>query len=226
MADQVGDAPATVGGAVPVRIEAATPALYSASLADKELRQSEIITNLTSYIVVGNNDGVSVNQVTNPYAIILAQDCDLLQDFNARAQAKARDLSGVLIYEAESAIEVRKQIKGSDIWKRIYQNKDERYHFLQEVPKGSDRLGEGLPALVVDFRRYFALTADEIYRQCAMSGDHGARRRCVIEVPYREHLQSRAAFYLQRVAIPVPHQYENPIGPATALLTGPAPHKK
>jgi hypothetical protein len=35
---------------------------------------------------------------------------------------------------------------------------------------------------------------------------NGAQRRCRLLVPYREHLQSRLAFYLQRVAIPEPHR--------------------
>jgi hypothetical protein len=85
-------------------------------------------------------------------------------------------------------------------WQPVIQNNNERFHFLADVPAALDHLGQGLPSLIMDFRRYFTLPGPEIYRQCGTTG--GARRRCRLETPYREHLQHRAAFYLQRVALP------------------------
>jgi hypothetical protein len=58
--------------------------------------------------------------------------------------------------------------------------------------------------MMLDFKRCFSLPAKEIYRQTALPD--GAKRRCRLEMPYREHLQSRAAFYLQRVTLLLPHR--------------------
>src|SRR5262249_16344710 len=134
----------------------------------------------------------------------LSQDCDLLWDYEAVAKAEPTELNGVLIYELEPAEKAREKIRGKDIWKRMRQNKDERYHFLEAVPPALDLCGEGLPDMMLDFKRCFSLPAKEIYRQ--MSQADGAKRRCRLEMPYREHLQSRAAFYLQRVTLLLPHQ--------------------
>jgi hypothetical protein len=116
----------------------------------------------------------------------------------------------VLIFEAEPWDSVRAKIRGGDLWKPVGQNKSDRYHFLQAVPSELDLAGEGLPALVVDFKRFFTLPATEIERQIA-NGE--ARRRCRLLSPYREHLQSRIAFYLQRVGLPEPHDYPTKVQP-------------
>jgi hypothetical protein len=44
------------------------------------------------------------------------------------------------------------------------------------------------------------MPASEIYRQC--TENDGAKRRCRLESPFREHLQIRAGYYFQRVALP------------------------
>jgi hypothetical protein len=59
--------------------------------------------------------------------------------------------------------------------------------------------------MILDFKRCFTLPAHDIYRQINPSAGGSARRRSRLEMPYREHLQSRAAFYLQRVTLPLPH---------------------
>jgi hypothetical protein len=40
-----------------------------------------------------------------------------------------------------------------DMWQRVRQNKDERYHFLQRIESGEDARGEGLAELSIDFKR-------------------------------------------------------------------------
>lgn len=166
-----------------------------------ELRQSEVISNVSQY----SFDPVASEGIrtSRPYVVILSQDCDLLWDFEARTQDRPRELIGVLIYEAEPPGQVRARLPGGDILRRIQRHGEERYHLLPSVPPEFDLLGLGLPELIIDFRRYFTVPADELYRQLSIPGDDGARRRCRLEMPYREHLQSRAAFYFQRVGLPV-----------------------
>lgn len=168
---------------------------------DRELRQGEIIAGLTQW-VFDPKEGV-VNDQVHAYAVVASQDCDLLQDFDGRNAGAASQLNGVLLYEARPAGEVRAEIKGSDIWKRIRQNKDERYHALGGSGAYPNAEGIPLPDLIVDFRRFFTLSATEIHRQII---ENQAHRWCRLEMPFREHFQARAAFYLLRVGLPFQHE--------------------
>jgi hypothetical protein len=167
-----------------------------------ELRQSEIISNLIQYEV--NSETTQAPGRKHDYAIVIMQDCDLLWDRERRNEGKPGTLNGILLYEAESLEQFRLKLpKGSDIWKRIRQNSDERYHVLEAAPPEQDTLGSGIPELAIDFKRLFTMSVEEIERQLASSDQ--ATRRCRLLAPYREHLQARAAFYLQRVMLPLPH---------------------
>ena len=137
------------------------------------------------------------------YAILLAQDCDLLRDYEARAKNPPdRVLNSILFFEALPADQAKAKVGGRDIFRRIERHGEERYHLLAPVDAANDRLNKGIPELVIDFRRYFSMAAVEVYRQCALLEDTGAKRRCRLISPYREHLQTRAAFYFQRVGLP------------------------
>jgi hypothetical protein len=162
----------------------------------------ECSTGLTQYFY----DPVTadVEPLVHPYSVILTQDCDLLRDYESRNGGSSRPLSSALLYIAEPAKDVKGAIGGSDLWKRVIANNNERYHLLSQVPQESDLLGQGVPNLLLDFREFFTLSPVEIYRQCSVGQ---AQRRCRLEMPYREHLQSRAAFYFQRVMLPEPHKY-------------------
>jgi hypothetical protein len=85
---------------------------------------------------------------------LASQDCDLLWDREAREQGNAGEPNGLLVFEAESALDYRKKLPpGKDIWGRIVQNKDERYHYLEEVPPELDLVGGGVPPLIMDLKR-------------------------------------------------------------------------
>ena len=167
---------------------------------DGELRQSEIITDLVQFTYYPAT-GEAIEK-PHPYAIVLSQDCDLLRDHENQTNGASTVLNGVLLFELEPVDDIRGRLPGGDILRRIRRQSEERYHFLEAVPVDLDLLGEGLPQLIIDFRRCYTMPPDEIYRQCALEGHDGAKRRCRLEIPYREHLQNRVAFYLQRVALP------------------------
>jgi hypothetical protein len=132
----------------------------------------------------------------------MTQACDLTQDFEPRQNGKPQ-LPEVLFCQVPMAEELRKTPGlASDIWKRIRQNKDERYHFLEGVPLECDACGEAIPELGIDFKRYFTLPTEEVYHQIR-SGT--IRRRCVLISPYLEHLSTRFAYFLSRVALPRDH---------------------
>jgi hypothetical protein len=176
--------------------------VYTSGGIGRELRQGEIITNVAQYTydpVTGR-----ARELYHAYVLVAAQDCDLLQDYDDHNKGGQAYLNEILIYEVEGADEFRvaRSVASKD-WRLITQNRDDRYHYLEEAPSDLDLVGIGLPSLIIDFKRYFSISPKELYRQADLA--HGARRRCRLEAPYREHLQTRAAFYLQRVMLPLSH---------------------
>jgi hypothetical protein len=182
---------------LPTPVPSAAAPIYILTDCSRELRQSEIIANLVQF-EYDRSTGQAV-QIDIPLAIVLAQDCDLLRDYKSRLSDKPSCLNGVLLYELEVAAEAKPRLHGVS-WQPVTQNINERFHFLSAVPPESDATTVGLPPLLLDFRRYFTLSPKEIYDQCANA--KGAARRCRLATPYREHLQTRAAFYFQRIALP------------------------
>ena len=174
--------------------------------AEACLRQGEILTNLVRLVL--SLESLTKQQPENikilhGFAVVLSQDCDLDQDFKARKGENKADkiIPSVLFAEVYTAEELFGLVKSSEIWKRIKQNKDERYHFLQKVEPAGDALKEGLPELGIDFKRFFTIPTDEVYFRIATE----AKRRCILGSPYLEHLSSRFGFYLSRVALPEEH---------------------
>jgi hypothetical protein len=143
----------------------------------------------------------------HPFAIVLAQDCDLAQDFmGRRGEVKPKLLvPNILMCEVDLAENLKgdaeRIARGSDIWKRVEQNQDDRFQFLREVAPDTDALGEGVGPLLVDFKRTFTLPTDGLYEQLLRV----AKRRSVLTSPYREHLSSRHAHFISRVALPLDH---------------------
>jgi len=153
-----------------------------------------------------------IRSVTYDHAIVVTQDCDLEQDFRVRfPDEKPSDklLPNILFCPVATAVELRGTTGiTSDIWRRISQNKDERYHFLQAVEAGSDAQQSGLPELGIDFKRVFTLPTDELYLRIELGE---AKRRSVLQSPYLEHLSERLAHFNSRVALPEDH-FSEPAG--------------
>jgi len=89
-------------------------------------------------------------------------------------------------------------IGGSDLWKRIIGNRDERYQSFPQLRPEADSASEGLPALVVDFKRVFTVPADEMYVRIQFR----TRRRSVLQSPFLQHFSARFGYYCLRVALP------------------------
>ena len=169
---------------------------------ERELWQGEIITNVVQYIYDSVEEGVDAK--IHNFALVMCQDCDLLQDYNKRDAGQDGDLLSILLYEADEAETITANILKSEIRRRILENREERYHYLEPVISKDDVLGCGIPALVIDFKRFFTITPVELHRQIA--SEKGATRRSRIQSPFKEHLQTRAAVYAGRVGLPRPHK--------------------
>ena len=178
-----------------------------------KLRQGQILTNLKQTLIdittIGLDDWKFKEQ-SHPVAILLTQDCDLEQDYSARMSTEDQSIKkvpNILFCEVTTAEQLLSppQLKGRDIQKRITQNKDERYHFLQKIEPADDTQGDGLPELGIDFKRHFTIPTDEIYKRLEIGE---TKIRCVLLSPYLEHLSCRFAYFLSRVALPQDHVSE------------------
>jgi hypothetical protein len=185
--------------------------IYEKSTTEGPLRQGEILTGLIQLKLaldsLHSDEGPIFHPVAHPFAIVVTQDCDVIQDFIPRQQGQLSSdkiIPNVLFCEVTTAQELFSQIRGSDIKKRIKQNKDERYQFLEKVPLEDDALGEGLLELGIDFKRYFSIPTDEVYLRLK----NGTRRRCRLFSPYLENFSSRFYYYQSRVALPAEHRSE------------------
>ena len=202
---------------------------YAAIASDERLRQGEILTGLVrvrqSLDSIGALD-VSVDEVTHPFLIVMTQDCDLAQDAEARkAQASAANdqsllndpefkrkfgnapklmIENVLFCEAMPTSDMKIIVPpGKDIWKRIIQNKDERYQCLESVPSAHDLAGEGVPSLGCDFKRFVTIPVDEVYKRLELNP---SLRRARLLTPYAEHLLHRFCNFQCRIPLPETHE--------------------
>jgi hypothetical protein len=187
--------------------------VYDASIAGTRLYQGEILSNIverTPLWVARDEAGdvFAIDEMVHPFAVVVTQDCDLEQDERARLSQDKDDpkrqkalLRSILLVVA-SEFESAKDFGGSDIKKRVKQNKDERFQYLVAVPSSSDSAGSGVPSLVLDFKRFFTYPANELLRVIA-SGETVRRARLV--TPYVEHVSDRFGFFTQRIGLPRDH---------------------
>lgn len=146
--------------------------------------------------------------------IVMTAVCDLEQDFNTRFpddDSKQRYRSAtvdkndphlvphVLLCEVFEEAEIRglSQFR-SDIWKRIRQNQDERYHHLPAGAIGEPAV-DNLPDLYLDFKKTIALPTASLYEGLR---EGQVRRLAVVPVIYIHDLIHRFYGFLSRVGLP------------------------
>jgi hypothetical protein len=182
-----------------------TPIYRPAELGGS-FRQGEILSDIIRYRTDPSavaDDPPKVIRVTYSFVVVVTQDCDVTQQGRPDNGVNPH-LPCVLLAEVYPATHLRGQKDvNSSAWALIRQNREERYHFLEAVPKECDATGEGLGELALDFKRYLAIPTDELY---ALVDADRARRRCVLNSPYMEHLCNRFGAYLGRIALPQQHQ--------------------
>jgi hypothetical protein len=166
------------------------------------LRQGEILSGVTLYDYLP--EGSEIQPKIKSFAIVVNQDCDLIQDFDRRQATGEGNLEHALLIEGQLAEVVRPTIGGRDLWKPVSQNKNERFQLFSRIIAERDACGEGLPSLMFDFRAFFSVPVPEIYRQI-QAGE--ARRRCRLADIYRENFQQRLAAFLSRIPLPEPHTF-------------------
>ncbi len=187
--------------------------LYSPSKKGVAIRQGEILSNVKQIALLSESDGLDggneISIVEHPYCIVVSQDCDLDWDFRERkgdskTYNSSKLLNCILFCEADTARAVRDNTNAGG-WKKIPCNNEvSKFHFLERIPRDLDLAREGIPELVTNFRRIFAVESDYLYR-CIESGE--VSRRSVLVSPYLEHFCGRFHNYQGRIALP--SQYES-----------------
>ena len=184
--------------------------VFEASHADGALWCCEILSGVSQHRKSFQSlrlPDPELETILHPLCIVISQDCDLAQDFQSRLNGSPSPLTDVLLCVVVAATELKGNVPpGRDIWKRIVQNKDERYQFLRAVAAVQDFANEGLPELGVDFRRCFSVPTEELYEQFNL----GATRRCRLLSPFKEHLMNRLGHFIARVGLPRDHHEERP----------------
>jgi len=186
------------------------PGIYRPVALNERLYQGEILERAIEWVPKYDDASpdhvVGVEPRLHRLAIVMIQECDLAQDWSRRTSEVriVTELTCVLLCPAFPADELRTaQDINNKRWEPIRANKNERYQYLAEVPKELDGISEGHAALLIDFKSVFAVRTIELYRQLRMTG--APRRRCRLETPWAEHLQSRFAAYQARIGLPRDH---------------------
>jgi hypothetical protein len=181
--------------------------VFLPSSGDGAFHQGEVLSNVVQLCLLPNSqqpDDLEFQELVHPFAVILTQECDLDWDFKARtveADESKRDLKvvpNILLCEAFPEASIRPKIKGSELWRRITNNQDQRYHQIPLTPSASDSAREGLPALTLDFKHIFTIRTDELTLRLNLE----LRRRTILQVPWVQDLGNRFAYYCGRVALP------------------------
>ena len=184
--------------------------LYDESSTSGALRQGEILRGVREFRLKGGclldklgadeQLAVPAEVAIHPVAIVLSPDCDLEWDYRARneeANPSTKLMSHVLLCDLEDAAAIREErVRSSEIFKRVQQNQDERYHFLRAGNGGS---GSSIQEYYIDFKRMFSLPTEYIVHETE-SGR--IKRLGILRPPWNQHLTHRFIFFLGRVGLP------------------------
>lgn len=135
--------------------------------------------------------------------IVISQDCDLIWDWNERQRVPFNEWAPHLmphlllcdLYE-EGQLRGAQEIK-SDIWRRIRENQNERYHHLQAASVEGSALN--LPDLYIDGKKVYGLPTANLY--AGISSLQIARVAVVPPIHLHDFIHRFFAFQ-SRVAVP------------------------
>ena len=162
--------------------------------------QGDIFQDL--FVSIGGGGGI-YDEFHLTHSVVLTQDCDLEQDFNERRAKTGKNdkhIDTVLIcpaYPIDSFSE-GKHIRDRAMepfpkrsLEKLKRNDEfKRYHYLLED------LDHGIPDLVIDFKHFFTIPRDVLYKQRKESYVTS------INEVYREYLSQRFTNYLGRIGLP------------------------
>lgn len=185
---------------------------YSCPKVGDQLHQGQLLRQVCEWMAKYDDSGKPSGAIAHGHklAVIVAQECDLAQDFRRRKDEPMveTDLRSVLLCPARPAEEARDERReelNTSFWRIVRSNSAERYHYLAQVPAEADAAAQGHEPMLVDFRSYFAVRTVELYRQICATEENSAALFTILNVPWREHLQQRFASYQARVGLTLDH---------------------
>lgn len=196
-----------------------------------ELRQGELLLDIWVHRVPGaamrlpaGGPAPSVDQYHHAATVVIHSDCDLLQDFRARTEARQNGrvlertdkalVNEVLMCDAFLPNEIHERKPGRDFRKRVAQNQEERYHTLEFRPIQIG--GSQVSTLVLDFRKTFSIDTENLYAAIAAGG---VQRVGLIPDVYVHDLMHRSFGYMSRVGLPDEPQVAPPAALAIPDVT-------
>jgi hypothetical protein len=178
--------------------------MYSKRTNPQRISQGDLLEDVTYKFTKITTDQVEINPIVFPYAIVMTQDCDLEQDYNARAGTQGSQdkfLQSILVcplYLAEQLrggthlekLKLKMESYNTNRWDFIKSNQNQRYQFLPA------NTSYGFPDLVIDFKHYYTIPRDDIY------GFFINNYVASVDILYREDVSQRYASYLSRIGTP------------------------
>lgn len=181
---------------------------YQSPPTSGALRQGEVIRGLVEHRIVAPAGEIAPATVltTDPIkrrlVVVMTADCDLLQDFNARGTSDSEELPHViphaLLFDLYDPAEIRPRAGSTDLWKRVRQNEDQRYHTLAAADVG-ESASAAIPELCIDFRKGFGIPLAQIYEALRMGL---VERVALVPDIWIQQLMQRCYNYLGRVGLP------------------------
>ena len=152
--------------------------------------------------------GVDVDfvPIEYPRLMVMAANCDLLWDYNARTESNDEDpkiMPHILLCRLYEEAEVRVISQtNSRSWGRIKNNQEERYYHLNAADIGNPVEGD-LPDLYLDFKKSLSLPTRNVYSGLD-NPDTSSRINRVAVVPpiYIHDLIHRFYGFLSRIGTP------------------------
>lgn len=202
------------------------PLVYDLPPTSGPLRQGEILADIWEHrplqapIAIDQDDPFEFRPIQHPLMVVMTAVCDLEWDYNARFAHETAEQHGtagvvahdqpevadndprlvphVLLCELYEQNNIRVLIRGSELWKRIRQNQDERYHHLGPGFIGDPPVGQ-FPDLYLDFKKTIALSTQSLYSE---SGSVQVPRKAIVPPVYVHDLIQRFYGFLSRVGVP------------------------
>lgn len=111
---------------------------------------------------------------------------------------EAGEVAEILFCDVYKKAVFRQTLPGSDVFRRVQKNQDERYHHLEEAPIGTSD-GPSLPDLYLDFKKTFSVPTPRVLE--ALGGD-GIERVAVVPPIWGHDLIHRFFGFHSRIAVP------------------------
>lgn len=195
---------------------------YDVPAHDGALLQGEIVAGVYEHralhppVALEKDFHMPFRSIGHAYMVVMNPICDLEQDFKARFEeghmrnVTPKDIDDsepacvphVLLCDAYTRDKIRPRILGRDLWRRLDNNQDERYHHLASgsvVDYLSGCESQVLPDLYLDFRKTLALPCGRLY-DGILSG--GIKRIAVLPRLHTCDLAHRYSAFLARVGLP------------------------